>query len=157
MLSPALVTIKLSVMLFDESNDPPRVVNRGKEFVVRHREYIQDMYSASGTANSVSAFAIQGYPIQPGSFVTFPWLSSIADKFEQYRVEGMLFEYKSMYSDAVVTQNGSLGSIILATEYNSGAPAFSISRLWRIMNLLNRANHLVVCCIPSNAPVLNLY
>lgn len=111
-------------VLLDETNGPPRIVNRGKEFVMRHREYIQDMYSASGAANSVSAFAIQSYPIQPGNVVTFPWLSSISDKFEQYRIEGMIFEYKSMYSDAVVTQNGSLGSIILATEYNAGAPAF---------------------------------
>ena len=30
-----------------------------------------------------------------------------------------------MYSDAVVTANGSLGSIILATEYNAGAPPFA--------------------------------
>ena len=37
----------------------------------------------------------------------------------------MVFEYKSLYSDAVVTQNGSIGSIVLATEYNSGAPAFT--------------------------------
>lgn len=115
--------IKKNVLL-QESNDPPTVMNHGKEFVVRHREYIQDMYSASGTANSVSAFAIQAYPIQPGSFVTFPWMSNIADKFEQYRVEGMIFEYKSMFSDAVVTQNGALGNVILATEYNAGAPAF---------------------------------
>lgn len=110
--------------LLDETNGPPKVINRGKEFVIRHREYIQDMYSASGAPNSVSAFAIQGYPIQPGSFTTFPWLASISDKFEQYRVEGMIFEFKSMYSDAVVTANGSIGSIILATEYNAGAPAF---------------------------------
>lgn len=111
--------------LVHETNGPPVVQNRGKEFVIRHREYIQDMYSASGAANQVSTFALQEYPIQPGSFVTFPWLANIADKFEQYRIEGMLFEFKSMYSDAVVTANGSLGSIILATEYNAGAPPFA--------------------------------
>lgn len=110
--------------LIPESNSPPKVLNRGKEFVMRHREYIQDMYSASGTANSPSPFVVQGFPIQPGDFTTFPWLATIADKFEQYRIEGMLFEFKSMYSDAVVTTNGSLGNIMLATEYNAGAPAF---------------------------------
>lgn len=110
--------------LLEETNGPPTVQNRGKEFVVRHREYIQDMYSASGAASSVSAFAIQGYPINPGQATTFPWLSSISLMFEQYRLDGMVFEYKSMYSDAVVTQNGSIGSVILATEYNAGAPAF---------------------------------
>lgn len=108
-----------------ETNGPPAVLNRGKEFVVRHREYISDIYSLAGTANTPSGFGIQSFAINPGNFSTFPWLSSIADKFEQYRIEGMIFEFKSLYSDAVVTQNGSIGSIILATEYNSGAPAFT--------------------------------
>lgn len=109
-----------------ETNGPPSVINRGnKEFVVRHREYIQDIYSSGGSAGTPSPFGILSYPLNPGSVITFPWLSSIADKFEQYRIEGMVFEYKSLYSDAVVTQNGSIGSVILATEYNSGAPQFS--------------------------------
>lgn len=116
--------VKSNVLL--ETNGPPEVVNRSnKEFVVRHREYITDIYSLAGTANTPSAFGLQTFPINPGSSVTFPWLSTVADKFEQYRIEGMLFEFKSLYSDAVVTQNGSIGSTILATEYNSGAPSFS--------------------------------
>jgi hypothetical protein len=109
-----------------ETNGPPSVVNRSnKEFVVRHREYIQDIYSLAGTANTPSSFGLRSYSINPGDSTTFPWLSTIADKFEQYRIEGMVFEYKSLYSDAVVTQNGSIGSIVLATEYNSGSPSFS--------------------------------
>lgn len=116
-------TVRSNVLL--ESNDPPAVINRSnKEFVMRHREYITDIYSAGGTANTPSIFNNQSFPVNPGQSNTFPWLSSIAGKFEQYRLEGMLFEYKSLYSDAVVTQNGSIGSIILATEYNAGAPMF---------------------------------
>lgn len=117
--------VKQNVLL-EETNGPPAVVNRSnKEFVVRHREYIQDIYSASGAANTPSIFGIQAFPINPGNSQTFPWLSSVADKFEQYRIEGMVFEFKSLYSDAVVTQNGSIGSTILATEYNAGVPPFS--------------------------------
>lgn len=108
-----------------ETNGPPAVINRGKEFIVRHREYISDIYSLAGAANTPSGFGLQTFAINPGNFTTFPWLSSIADKFEQYRIEGMVFEFKSLYSDAVVTQNGSIGSIILATEYNAGAPSFA--------------------------------
>lgn len=108
-----------------ETNDPPRVLNRGKEFVVRHREYITDIYSSPVNAlNSPSPFNIQKFTLQPADFNTFPWLSQISSKFEQYRIEGMIFEYKAMYSDAVVTQNGAIGNIILATEYNAGQPAF---------------------------------
>lgn len=109
-----------------ETGGPPSVVNRSnKEFVVRHREYITDIYSSSGTASTPSGFFNQIFPLNPGSSVTFPWLSSIAGKFEQYRIEGMVFEYKSLYSDAVVTQNGSIGAVILATEYNAGAAAYT--------------------------------
>lgn len=116
--------VKNNVLL--ETNGPPSVVNRSnKEFVVRHREYITDIYSTAGPANTPSAFGNLTFSINPGDAVTFPWLSTIADKFEQYRVEGMVFEYKSLYSDAVVTQNGSIGSVVLATEYNAGAPAFT--------------------------------
>lgn len=109
-----------------ETNSPPAVYNRGnKEFVVRHREYIQDIYSAGGVANGVSPFALQAFAINPGMLATFPWLASVSSHFEQYRIEGMLFEYKSLYSDAVVTQNGSIGSVILATEYNSSQANFA--------------------------------
>lgn len=107
-----------------ETGDPPRIENRGKEFVIRHREYITDIYSASGSANSVSGFNLQSFLLNPGNFVAFPWLSQIAGKFEQYRVEGIVLEFKSMYSDAVVTANGALGNVILATEYNAGQPNF---------------------------------
>lgn len=119
-------TVKKNVLL-EETNGPPAVINRSnKEFVVRHREYIQDIYANTApVANSPSNFGVLSYPINPGSAVTFPWLSTIADKFEQYRIEGMVFEYKSLYSDAVVTLNGSIGSVILATEYNAGAPTFA--------------------------------
>lgn len=117
-------TVRSNVLL--ETNGPPSVVNRSnKEFVVRHREYITDVYSLAGAANTPSAFGLQSYSINPGDATTFPWLSTISDKFEQYRIEGMVFEFKSLYSDAVVTQNGSIGSIVLATEYNAGAPGFT--------------------------------
>ena len=37
----------------------------------------------------------------------------------------MLFEYKSMYSDAAVQTGGSLGSVIMATSYNAAKPLFA--------------------------------
>lgn len=115
-------TVKHNTLL--ETNGPPSVINSGKEFIIRHREYIGDIYSASGPANTPSGFVNQVYPINPGNSSTFPWLATVADRFEQYRIQGMVFEYKSLYSDAVVTQNGSIGSIVLATEYNAGSPPF---------------------------------
>lgn len=111
-----------------EIGDPPRIENAGKEFVVRHREYIGDLYSgvagAPGAAQP-SPFTLVSYPINPGLNQTFPWLTNVASRFEEYSIEGMMFEYKSLYSDAVVQTGGSLGAVILATEYNAAKPNFA--------------------------------
>lgn len=110
-----------------ESNDPPIVQNNGKEFIIRHREYIGDLYSGvAGSTGSPapSPFKIQAFNINPGLSATFPWLANVASRFEEYSLEGMLFEYKSLYSDAAVQTGGSLGSVIMATSYNASKPLF---------------------------------
>ena len=111
-----------------EIGDPPKIVNAGKEFLVRHREYIGDIYSGVAGAPSAAApspFAISSYPINPGLSQTFPWLSNVASRFEEYSITGMMFEFKSLYSDAVVQTGGSLGAVIMATEYNAAKPVFA--------------------------------
>jgi len=95
--------------------DPPAVVNsiNNGGFIVRHREYLQDI---PATVN----FALNMFPINVGIATTFPWLSSMAQSFEQYRVRGMVFEFKSLASDAVLSTatSSALGSVIMATQYN---------------------------------------
>jgi hypothetical protein len=82
--------------------------------LVRHREYLGDILANTTFANAA-------YPINPGVFQTFPWLSQLAANFEQYRIRGLIFEFKSLSSDAVLSSatNSSLGAVIMATEYNS--------------------------------------
>ncbi|QMW68713.1 capsid protein [Crucivirus-234] len=117
--------IKQNVLI--EHGDPPTVQNAGKEFIVRHREYLGDIYS--GVAGAVGApaaspFTIQAFPINPGLQLSFPWLANLAARFEEYELQGMLYEYKSMYSDAAVQTGGSLGTVIMATSYNAAKPNF---------------------------------
>jgi len=82
--------------------------------IVRHREYVADI---EGTTNFVN----REYPLNPGLIKTFPWLSQVADAFEEYRIRGMVFEYKSLYADATVSSSdtGGLGSVIMCTNYNA--------------------------------------
>lgn len=82
--------------------------------VVQHREYIQDVLGTGSTAFSISAFSIN-----PGLNVTFPWLSFLAANYEQYEIRGMVFEYKSLCSDQTAGTASALGSVILATDYDS--------------------------------------
>lgn len=93
---------------------PPIIKNTGHgEVIVRHREYIGDLLASQ-------AFAGTAFPINPGLPTTFPWLSNVAAQFEEWEPRGMLFEYKTTSSDSVVSTNAnaSLGTVIMATEYN---------------------------------------
>lgn len=68
-------------------------------------------------------------PINPGLPQTFPWLSQVADAYEEYRIKGMVFQFKSTAGEYVTNgggaSNGGLGTVIMATNYNSAVhPAF---------------------------------
>lgn len=107
----------------EPGNSPPKFNNsKSGEVRVQHREFIKDIFSGptAGTALNVETF-----PIQPGVLTTFPWFSSVAGNFECYRIKGMLFEFKSMSANALNSTNTALGTVIMATQYNAAAPAFS--------------------------------
>ena len=109
--------------------DPPEIKNsKMGGVIIRHREYLQDVLTgASG------AFSLQSFDINPGLPGTFPWLSQIAPAFEQYRLRGMIFEFKSTSADALNSTNTALGSVIMATEYDATKPNFG--------NKLSMENH----------------
>jgi len=103
-----------------EGSLPPVINTSGMNgFIVRHREYIGDI---TATTN----FTPITYPINPGMITTFPWLSQIADSFEQYTLRGLIFEYKTMSSDALLSAGTgtALGTVIMATQYNALNPPF---------------------------------
>lgn len=80
---------------------------------IRYREYLGDVFT-SATPN---AFLTATYPINPGQISTFPWLSPIAQQYDQWQPMGIVFEFRSTSSDYAATQ--ALGSVIMATEYDS--------------------------------------
>lgn len=90
--------------------------------VISKREYIGDIVSGvlSGAA---TAFTKQTYPLNPGQSSLFPWLSMIASNYEQYDIQGMVFEFKSTSGDSTGV-NTSLGTIIMATQYDPTKPSF---------------------------------
>jgi len=95
------------------------VFREGKRsIVVKHREYISDVFSSTG-------FAITAYSLNPGLSNAFPWLSVVVANFEQYKFHGLVFEFKSTAGSAVSSTNNALGSVIMATEYNVNKPAFT--------------------------------
>lgn len=86
---------------------------------VRKREFITSLNSTA------SAFTKTVVPINPGVDTSFPWLCAIARNYEQYRINGMIFQYVSTSSDAIAsTTNLGLGQVILATDYNAADDPF---------------------------------
>ena len=102
--------------------DPPTVRNssRGEAFVVRHREYLGDLKSGVFTPGNTSPFAIQTYPINPGNSDLFPWLASIARHYQEWEMQGMIVELKTLSSNYAAGL--SMGAMFAATQYNVLAP-----------------------------------
>lgn len=95
--------------------DPPKMQMGKGGMVVSHREYIQDISSSV-------PFIGENFPLNPGIQQTFPWLSQIADNFEEWIPEAIIFEYKTTSSNTVVNvtnSNPGLGTVVVATQYNS--------------------------------------
>lgn len=87
-----------------------------------HREFLGDVFSSS----TASTFKIDSYPINPGQTLTFPWLSGVVGaKFQQYRINGCSFEFRSMSADALNSTNTALGSVIMSTDYDSADATFT--------------------------------
>lgn len=103
------------VSALDLGMSPPAVTNIGREaFVLRHREYIMDIYSGSGSP--ATDFKLETFKLNPGNSQIFPFMAAIAQRFQEYEITGMLVELKSLTSD--FSTNISLGSVFMAADYN---------------------------------------
>lgn len=78
---------------------------------IRHREYVRDIPMFQFFDNAVLA-------INPSNAALFPWLSTVANNFEQYRFIGCIFEFRSLSANALSGSDPSMGSVTLATQYD---------------------------------------
>lgn len=87
---------------------------------VQHREYIRDVYGNPAGED----FLNQSLSLNPGLEATFPWLSQVAQNFEEYEFDQLIFTYRSTIAD-VSSANGQVGTVMATTNYNANEPAFS--------------------------------
>lgn len=78
-----------------------------------YREYLTDV-TASPTA--IGAFHNHSIRINPGNLAFAPWLAPIAQQYQQWKANGVVFEFRSMSTD--FSNATSLGSVIMATQYD---------------------------------------
>lgn len=144
-----------SLVLGDNVPEFANISNRETRIV--HKEYIGDLYCG---ANGV--FKIQNFKINPGSTIAFPWLSGLSQNYQQYRINGMIFYYKSTSANALNSTNTNLGQVLISTNYNVLAKTFE-----NTSDMLNAEFstsgkpsddmiHMIECA-PRETPIKELY
>jgi hypothetical protein len=85
----------------------PTISANGKDFHIRHSEFVGDVVSTG------ASFQVYSYPIQPALATTFPWLATLAQRFETYRFQSLRFRYETQ------TATTSVGTVIMAVDYDA--------------------------------------
>jgi len=89
----------------------PMMHSAKQSVIIRHKEYL-------GKVSSSQAFNVKpAYVINPGVQATFPWLSRIAQCYQEWTALGIVFEYVPTSGSISSTQ--ALGSVMLQTSYRS--------------------------------------
>lgn len=80
---------------------------------IRHSEFLGDItVQATGTPFTLAFDQI----VNPGNRALFPWLSQLAENYEQWIPKGIVFEFKSTASTNSNSTN--LGSVAIASDYD---------------------------------------
>jgi len=88
---------------------------------VSHKEYLTDIYgTAAGQSFQNSAFSLN-----PALQSTFPWLSQLAQNYDEYTIKQLIFTFRSSIAPIGSSGTGQVGTIIMATQYNAGEEPFS--------------------------------
>lgn len=86
---------------------------------VTHREFIKDVVVPA----SPGGFTLEAFNVNPGDSYAFPWLARLARQYQQYKFNGIVFEFKTLSSD--ITAGGALGAVVMASNYDVAQPSFT--------------------------------
>lgn len=131
-LGQGAYSVKMNTILSD-SSQVPYMHSMSETIRVTRREYLGDII----TSNTPGQFKIETFQINPGLSKTFPWLSTIARSFSEYQILGFMAEFRSGSADALNSTNTALGSVVMATQYNSNDPLFDdkqemVNSMWSV-------------------------
>lgn len=90
---------------------------------VSRREYVTDIFAPT-VASGGAPFTLQAFSLNPGLEQSFPWLSQIAQNYEEFEFKQLVWSYRSTTADVGTTTSGQCGTVIMATNYNAAAPNF---------------------------------
>lgn len=91
----------------------PQMGNLGNgNMRVRHREFFADV-----NGNATGVFTVQSFSVNPGQASLFPWLSTVANRFEKYRFRRLEIDYQPACSVTTV------GTVMAAYDTDAADPA----------------------------------
>jgi hypothetical protein len=102
------------------SDQVPTFVGGRKANPIRCREFVKDII----TSATAGAFNVETFNVNPGNPALFPWLSGQAQGWSEYKFHGLIFEFKTASGQMVSSTNTTLGTVIMASQYNLNDPAF---------------------------------
>lgn len=85
-------------------NPPPRIASVGRGVHITH---IEQLVPIPGSIT----FALSKFDVNPGLSGSFPWLSSIARRYEKYRITRLEYHYNAKCATTAA------GNVILAPEF----------------------------------------
>ena len=104
------------------SDRPPQVISSAADetgaVTVSRLEFLTEVYAPS------TPFNVQSFPLNPGLERSFPWLSQIAQNYDEYEFQQLVFSYRSTVTDIGSSTTGQCGTVLMATAYDPAAAPF---------------------------------
>lgn len=127
--------------------------------IVRHREYLGPVVSDA----TAYKFKERHYSLNPAQQFSFPWLSQIAASYEEYKPNGLVFEFRSTCSDAIASSdNLALGQVMMCTQYDPTDNPFSgevemLNYFWSQNGKVSDNIFHFIECDPAQSPLSHYY
>lgn len=112
--------VKSNALIKGSEAKAVRMSSDKSTFIFEHTEYIQDIV----TSSTAGAFNANSFTLNPSNVTTFPWLSQLANSFETYELDGLIFRFVSTSGESVASTNTAIGTVMGTFVYDSLDPIF---------------------------------
>jgi len=98
------------------------------------------------------------FSVNPGLAASFPYLSTMANGFQEYKFKGLVYEFKSTSADALNSTNTALGAVMMVAQYRTDAPAPTnklqvLNEMWSSSSKPSINSFLPIECDPKESPL----
>jgi hypothetical protein len=96
------------------------------DILYSNTEFVRNIYVTGPTSGAgTSSFQLESLPLNPALQATFPFLSQIAQNFELYEFQGLMFQYKPTSGNYGNSNSNALGKVVMTTNYDPDAANFA--------------------------------